>query len=49
MSEGANGRTAAHFEHHPNHAGCKLAHKIYSEIDSLRPQAIGDPQQSAAD
>lgn len=46
MSSSHNGRNEAHFEHHPNHSGCSLAHRIYSGIPSLHPNLVSAPPEA---
>jgi hypothetical protein len=46
MNASKDGRNDAHFEHHPAHTGCSLAHRNFTGIRTLHPLAMSDPTKS---
>ena len=46
MDASKDGRNDAHFEHHPAHTGCSLAHKNFTGKKTEHPQAVKDPARS---
>ncbi len=46
MNASKDGRNDAHFEHHPAHTGCSLAHRNFTGTKTQHPLAVSDPTKS---